>query len=66
MLAYQASELKVGQRVRTTDTRRRATILEISQPFYVALLQFDNSTADAWWPLISLEALSAERNGSGS
>lgn len=50
--------LRVGQRV-ITDTSRRATILELSAPFNMALLRFDNGLED-WWAMTTLERITPD------
>lgn len=44
---------RVGQRVRTTDTKRRALILELSMPFHQAYLRYENGQ-EGWWAQCSL------------
>lgn len=58
---------RVGQRVRTTDTKRWATIIELRDGFDVALIRYDNAADETWWPLSSLEPVTTTTNaGSGS
>lgn len=44
---------RVGQRVRTTDTKRRAMVLELNEPFHMAYLRYANGQ-EGWWAFCSL------------
>jgi hypothetical protein len=54
----EVDSLRVGQRV-ITDTSRRATILELSSAFHMALIRFDNGLED-WWALTTLERITPD------
>jgi hypothetical protein len=58
MPSTEVGTLRVGQRV-ITDTSRRATILELSNAFNMALLRFDNGLED-WWAISTLERVTPD------
>ena len=46
--------LKAGDRVRRWDTKRRATIVEVREPWTVAYVQFDSNSGEEDWIAVSL------------
>lgn len=48
--------LRAGLRVKTSDTKRSATVLEVFEPFRMAFLRYDNGQED-WWPFSHLEVV---------
>jgi hypothetical protein len=55
----EVNALRIGERVKT-DTGRHARVVAVSAPFHQVLLQFDNATPDAWWPVSNLERETGE------
>ncbi len=51
--------LRIGQQV-LTDTKRVATVLEISSTYVSALIQFPNGRS-SWWPITTLEPMNRDR-----
>lgn len=44
---------RLGQRVRTTDTERRAVILGLSLRFHMARVQYENGQ-EGWWAMTNI------------
>lgn len=54
--------IEEGQPVITTDTHRRATVLEICSPFNMAYLQYDSGGTEGWYPLSLLAPITEAPN----